>query len=590
MNTWKTIGGGAAIASVLALGTALWWQRANDIPGAPQPQDSAETLGANYERDLSMLRDRPFANYQAAIVHKRASGTITNFVIVTNSITSRIRIRGGDPTLGPPADPYDIAPTGSTEYVVRMTAGTGSWVGFEVGYLNGGRFFYVYDYGATTYIGCWDTNYHESGWVGSGQWTGSGTGDWTMYDEEYQPLAGVYEVGWDFSVYTNAVYTTTWQYVTSSPAIWFTNTVGLYPAATFWFPDAIRAAIEPHHWPDGWDFGGAIRWVLPSNAFMAADAWAGPFDTGTPRAFLDDDPTWWTNWVTRGIGSWQRQQRYSATNVVWTNHVPLGTTNWGWWTSVVWSTTNYLVTSNLTGQVVNNKLFAFERDHDPYTWRTNSYSDMARALALMQWQETAVFYSNSFEVYYRDDSITTNTDLYTGWPGVSYRPAYSNSTREAWFYCGVFWVPSNSTPFNRTNIYVYVDASEWGDEGVYGWPANGPFPEGLRTAYTSPVIRVLGPYSQAAWQDQFSTDLYPALDELPTLSTWQALRDSIPGYSSGSLYDAGPNCRQGPDIYYPWGIRTFVGGNGHNNNPRWHCAYRVVFQCLTNYTPHAPAR
>lgn len=94
-NTYKTIGNtAAAVASLFAVGTLLWWQQSpTPIIDAPRPQDEAEIMTAILERSYAMgrtstefVRAIPEQTYTVATSNGTRLVTNSPAVSLTNTI------------------------------------------------------------------------------------------------------------------------------------------------------------------------------------------------------------------------------------------------------------------------------------------------------------------------------------------------------------------------------------------------------------------------------------------------------------------------------------------------------------------------
>ena len=161
--------------------------------------------------------------------------------------------------------------------------------------------------------------------------------------------------------------------------------------------------------------------------------------------------------------------------------------------------TNF-VTLPTNGQNVGGALlFAFERDNDRNIWRKRTYSDMARALSLMQWKQQTVQsicweYQRTYHVSQYmtwTNYVTTNVLGYTymqvgqgigggvEWgldPGTNWGPIFRID------YSGIVAeiLVTNQTPFRMENIRVFMPTATTNAFGFHTFMGGGfssVFPE-----------------------------------------------------------------------------------------------------------------
>ena len=350
---YKQIGDtGAWIMSLLAVaGGALWFARTPGYP-APHPQDEAEIMTAVVERSMAMGRDgtNMFLTHVPENVSQVIVGSFTNeFDTLANNIKATF-------------------PDSSIQTIIGNE--------YDPGY------FYTPD---SLWGWCKDWCYYYPDGPDVSYWWCDGSPPWVLspFDSYGNPLAGYGQITVTcLSTRIMPIYA----YITNSAAYTLTNTVGMYPSATQHYPDAIRAALAAN---------GTTRWLLQTNATaLAGGAWDGLWDS-FPTNYLDTDATYWTNYVTCATGHYLSVTNYAVTNVVYTNFPP--STNWVWRTNILWR--SQLYTNDTTVDVAAGKLFAFERDRGGLYWSTNAYNDMARALALMQWQQKNIDDQNIYSTW-----------------------------------------------------------------------------------------------------------------------------------------------------------------------------------------------
>jgi len=296
MCDYKTIGNTVAkVVSILAVsGGLLWWQRASTSYPAPHPQDEAVIMHSILERHYAQGRtNTQFTSTYPANVSQIISGNTSNLVVPAGSVLHADY----------PSDSYIVGSSYSGDFY------TDEWD--------------------------WNSAYGYCSYTpsipspGIYYWYADGTSPWTLLPYGDSGVTSGPSIHAETVIYTNAA---VYSYVTNGPEHVDTNTVGVFPNATYQYPAQIRSALS----------SGFGHWVLPPDSYMATGSDPG-FITNFPTRHLDSDPDWWTNLVTR------------STNTV---------------------------------DVNAGKLFAFERDNKALLWSINAYNDMARALSLMQWQES----------------------------------------------------------------------------------------------------------------------------------------------------------------------------------------------------------
>ena len=371
MYDYKSIGNTAAkVVSVLAVaGGLLWWQRGATYYPVPHPQDEAELMAACIERTMAITANTNFCftkTYTATV-----SKTITGTNYLSLQIASSIQSNGMNWAYGPDQVVYSW-PIGKAASLDNV--GDNSYQGM-LGILT------VYYYGANDLSGNVFVLLSSSDY----------SAEWDNYGEYYTPnplpailsdggsgcappLLTASSVSGTKSNFTFALLV--YSYVTNAAAHTDTNTIGMFPNATYQYPTTIRNALSP---------SGGRYWVLPPSFYMTTGNDPG-YLTNFPTTHLDSAPNWWTNYVTAAQGTFLTTINYSLTNAVYTNYPPA--TNWVWQTNILWH--SQLLINPTTADVDGGKLFAFERDQTPLYWSTNAYNDLARPLSLMQWQSSSV--------------------------------------------------------------------------------------------------------------------------------------------------------------------------------------------------------
>ncbi len=445
---YKTIGASAAgVATILAVGTLLWWQR-TPRPDMPRPQDEAETMTAVPERHAAMGRT---TNYLHTIP---ANVSIWTTNKIEMHASSSIQLAPYQIVYGSSTNAY----CGFLETDAITMSSASPAIGYIVSRLNPGSsrpdltlYHYTNQY--------WRTDIMNPLLGGNYFWmsTGSDSLPVTLYPRKYQSPTFYATNAPSMPAATHGVITlamaqtTTNVYHTNAVAAVWTNTVGMFPNATFQFPAGIRSAMS--YCVATNCYGQSIRhdWLLPTNTYFSGETvdllkyvgwpvnrvdrsirqypdepyyyyWYNMEPDGNIPGLDDSDlwrngdilylregaPQWWTNWVTLSTAHRITQTNYWDGIVIsWSNGVAVtnyytpqetgsSVTNPSTYAGHR-SATNYTYTYQTN--CWTNKSFAFERDGDPYTWSTNSYNDLARPLSIMQWQKSGVWWQSPLTNY-----------------------------------------------------------------------------------------------------------------------------------------------------------------------------------------------
>ena len=425
------------------------------------------------------------------------------------------------------------------------------------------------------------------------------------------------------------------QFVTTYATHKDTNTVGFFPNATFEYPAMIRSAIA--------DSSAGVKWLLPPTNYMATGDFDGTFDP-TNLHYLVTDATWWTNWVTLNVQHLTSTTKYAATNVVWTNGVPIGTTNWGWKTNVLYSTTNYAVTvSNYNAWTADGgKRFAFERDRKTLPWSTNAYNDLARPLALMQWQKEPLTWhpasireaqSNFFwaghlqMVWATDDdinwSLRTNCDwTSSGWTNLGYgqslfmltapdgksfgvpvqngfaslgAQAFQMNFGDVWVVAVVganYTTVANATPFTWSQV-KHASVSTCYTQDLSGTFWLKYYPEGSYSVTSQAVDYVFwSPLEASTTKIESLSDIAPG-GSVQIVSP-MIINSSITSALAANAADLYSQIKAIYEVHALGWFNTSFGllttSGPYDSADLDILTHRVQFASLTNYIHHAPAR
>ena len=398
-------------------------------------------------------------------------------------------------------------------------------------------------------------------------------------------------------------------YTTNSPAHTDTNTVGYWPNATYQYPDAIRSAITPT---------ANTFWIVPQTNYTqygdASITW-----TQYPTKYLNSDTNWWTSFVTFPTGTYTTTTNYTLGDGTHVSHI---------------------YTNNTSVNVMAGNLFAFERDKNSLDWYMNAYNDMARALALMQWQLDinnkakaipSIVYTANY--IYNSSGMSLVNDGWSSWfdhegygltfSGYLYNNAtyYTNNPTITMQFQIAFkpCVISNTTPFDLSNMTVLTAPLSWtyadhgpttnGVNAIY-WimPTNYSIGYGglhyvsAATIATMPsgstTSIVMGAIST---NDAASIVAAEASAVLPGI--WSAVNPDhaswVPTSSPYSLSPGTTNILRIDSMYgtnlppIPLPSLTSAYYETYNisrPNANIACAYKVNFQAITNYLNHTPIR
>jgi len=449
--------------------------------------------------------------------------------------------------------------------------------------------------------------------------------------------------GTTFNVYSN---------LTNSAAHTDTNTIGVFPNATFQYPNAIRAAIThlyvsqgaPYSYGYGTKGDSYLYWISTTNDALISSDYSANLDD-YPTNYLSTDINWWTNCIALPLAKFISTTNWAITNIV--------TTSTPWTTNVTWTSQTY--TAYTETNTWTSKLFPFERDRTSLYWSTNSYQDMARALSKMQWQldldRSVAWDCNSWTYTAKKgtDGTWTETSSF-GFDGSGmgvYPASYFNVQGNAGvdvvpgypYNYGGYWIELtvrtrsfrariiNNQPFGWTNVIVWV----WQPapvENPYNrvyfilpWQLSGP-PEitpGVKEYVAANPTNLWPKYTKfftIPYIAPGETKYTPWMGTLFDGSNLASLSNAMHSYISdqwlrmNSGYPSPPpdqiNLTDYPQTYYyldsknqntDWTASQNIGMtnfpfSGNLLPDVWSASasYRLLFQSLTNYTQHGSTR
>lgn len=633
---YKTIGNtAAAVVSLLAVGTALWFNRTPGPIDSPRPQDEAEIMTAILERHYAMGR---------VVWYGASHPEITATIFVTNAPAV---LATGDVSLA--SGYYSLFEQGSGRQVdwkpsrMHPRTAAGIFVYDEVGAND-----FTVEVVGTNFVGRFIGDpgpyYTIAYWYGSGtnlpQWLApdeNGFGAIYLYQAPTGAMAGVR------GVITNATAYTT------------TNTVGRFPNATRVFPFGIRTAfigrnIANHFY--GWTSAKTNRldewytlvgsppsqnmypyqlvaptgasvpggdgdilgpdnrstgWIVPEDAYMDSGdlSWFGSVVHsnvfGAPNQFWYQwdslyDAIYGTNWF--GFANkWQERQQK-----VWTTYISRATATWKTTTNYHASVISTSVVSGVTN-VITNTLWSSTNyvNTAPYnTWiSTGPWSSLGRECATMI-------------LPFERDGIRTNRVDPSAYIGDLEKPI---EPRPSYWSTNVYndmarplsmlqWIRDYRQP--TTNIYWSV---EYRDDTLYSSGSTTGFSVAYPSAGSSYRTRPTPPRKiSRAWG---TTVLYNFVNPIPfTVDNVLFQQTARVNTNCPTAWDAGPTSitsvavgALGSSGWWPIdpdAMRTFVDDFARTNNDAnniitfsmdipYDC-YHVQFSALTNYLNHVPAR
>ena len=555
--TYKTVGtSGAVVATLLAFGASLWYQRTPGPINAPRPQYEAAIMHATLERAYGIGRG---FSYSKTYYGDTNGAWVESWSPLRIYSSEQIAV-----TSGAVVTWYDVL-RDAYSFCAWTSGKEMELNAYIINEVAGGEDYYLTDYGFPAYL----VSSSEEVW------------------QNTPPDMHAYPIGFGGGVGVFNVMQTSQQVYT------IYNTIGFFPNATFKYPADIRGLIPSR------DLGaaGRIDWLVPPNSFFTSGA--TDYTWGAmPTNLLSTEAQWWTNRVT----------------------LPIGGNTW-------------IPDGGDPAQFTGTN-FAFERNQSPYYWSTNTYNDLARPLSAMQWQTDSRPQHRKTSVT-RWFGVTASTGHETGptgfwdtdhagWgsgeftnapdenstsiplrsPGVTagpydgmyfYASRYDHSPDGGWglrayIYCrhtyleatndipfaltnGQFWVSVVTNFGNGTNpVPASLAAFAPGDGGIYNpQPLTWSCPVGGMVT-SSNICRI----TDSEWSDACTAFSNAAMSLITSnnyvgtglvetgLTNW-----TVSGYTYD--YSTIPS------------YRAFTGDV-------WRATYRPVFESLTNYLNHAPAR
>ena len=607
---YKTIGSTtAAVASLLALGTALWWQRTPAPVEIPRPQDEAEIMHATLERLYGMEMPYSFVNTNG-----------TNVVGYSPNATTKYPPKIRD-AVGPNAKPPNEG-GGWGDSVTRR------WIS-PTNFPNE----------SATWDGTWGitSNTPPTSWV----LQNSVTRFWAHIDNIAIPwntfVTGTNKT-W-LSTSNIVTYTTNIISVTTNDGVLFTSTSvisGLYAADIFGEGSGLFRCE--------WTAGTVIN-QNNDGTYTIIDEVPDPFTVSYDdlTVYYDDHVYQWviyggvrfyTGWI--GSGDYPLPLPSSFTPLYGSDTLTADVAD-GVVTNYQYTTRSVLSTNTSEYDAFSaGKTFPFERDGKSLYWSTNAYNDMARALAMMQYQivrngsdvteygiKVQVAFDGTFDTVTSNitETITTNwsyevfnntltTEAFEGGADLgslseytreyTQPPPASNGTWAShWAYTLYISTSqltfSNAIPFGLTNVLFL--GNQYEPSGMTDYESRGwrPDPEYTqeRNWWQNPNSKEIIPYCPpygvvtSAWHFLPPTEVTNLLTSLSDewSSDWPAIRDATEeawgaGGSSRAEYYPG---KLNPPRIPSWRMQALGGGSEANT-------FKVLFQSLTNYPTHSPAR
>lgn len=633
-NFYKTIGSStAAVVSILAIGTALWFQRTPGPINAPQTQDEAEVATAILERHS--LMGRTAAGFFKSVWNGRYQTNVTETVFVGSITFSN---GASSPTnhyfLGNTNTScyFDVPPTGTYTVVMYYTSGT-----FSEGTLRSGGTLYASSAGSGYLVA--DGPECEPSFL---QWysEGLGTEFLPVIDGEYTDPTVWGSYDYSYSLTTNSTTNLVRLYDVD------TNSIGFCPSAPSRYASAIRAAFMGRHisgrfsaWYGNpqinlsewyvsgvgasayappqetanlvyeWDVlsvdNTTVGWIVPENEYMDSGS-VSWFGASIHSNVFSCPPNYWIKWDAmyddvygtsweEFADKWQARQK-----AVWTNYVTKEASSYrtsgtyhveSVYTQIVGSVTNI---STGTVYVVSNTI-AYASVNTYAKSGADMFEGVPECVAMM-----FPFERDTPNIGRVDANRVTG---FSGVPAGKYHPAFwsTNVYRDMgralsmlqWVRdyrqptTNIYWMlkytngalqeASSTTGFSvaspHIETYFYVSSRTnswaWGTTVLYDFTNSTPF--NLDTILFQPTY-----YTNANAGD------YGAGPD--TVS-------AVPTNSSGSAgwWPLDPDeLRTLLDDHAQTATATTTGKYLHADIP-YDC-YHVQFSALTNYLDHAPAR
>jgi len=613
-NIYKSIGNTtAAVVSLLAIGTLCWWQRTPGPINAPRPQDEAEIMTAVLERGYGMGQT---PGYYKQI----ETNTIGFFPNATFEYPADIR-SNMDRVAAQPCNihrydlyRYWLAPSNS--YYTSGGMNTEDIASFYL--LPTDVLYYSYEYISPIFASdpVWWTN-----WVTLSTQTLLTQSNTTITTTNIGSLT------------TNETYTVTGSVVTPGYYAAYNALAGTYTEWT----------------------AGKVFYSATPGSFEIADEGAG--GGGTLSVYNQNISFYWKV----GAG-WGGDEQWRAEYVRIPDDCPLVLPNLylsplldltisfaGYATVTNYQT--YGVPSVVTNTYPYNawtagRTFAFERDSKPYTWSTNAYNDMARALSAMQWQVSSamtkkslnrcgvtisisqssagrVFATNVIWDVGPDHDATAGAffSMSQGTDIINFPFEYRTNQVLTWYSSSMALVITNDTPFTWSDGVSFL-SWDWSLVRPLFTNNYGPYPNNAITMLTQtnhalvynaggltnryPVILIDSGWSIPPRQQRELKIGYTSNEVESIIGTLGdiALREfnvlMAPGHPPiGDINDD-------PTYFYPtsetnaiagipvYGVRDLDPGTlqplTHIDPDQPMLYYHVQFNALTNYRDHAPAR
>jgi hypothetical protein len=412
---------------LLAVGTLCWWQRTAGPLNAPRPQDEAELMTACLERHYAMGR------------------TTTNFTITRAENVSTVA---------------DSNAPGGFRYVTNAAAFT---LTNTIGFFPNATFQYPQSIrdALADGVGAYGTANARKWLLPSNTYWQAGTRDWTWTGGMLSSLLTT-ETNWWTNLVTLSTKTelsTIYSNIVDSNVVTGVST-GYVVTSTL--EDSDHYYVKDRYdaidvmWPKGTVFppaggGGTLRFIIPahdsydsmtvSELSVPTHRWAGSSADG-----------WFGRSATVPIGTMPVTLTpvtgYGSGNI---------TLLYGVFTNYATTRQSILVTTQTAFNAWPTKSFAFERDAKPYTWSTNAYNDMARALSMMQWQGNEAQYTATrrqatISIFSAYEVDVNNTDVESQPPGCTFPSgwvlAYSTETN----YCNAYKARIMSISTNTTSL------------------------------------------------------------------------------------------------------------------------------------------
>jgi hypothetical protein len=598
-NPYKTIGNtAAAVVSVLAIGTALWFNRPVTPINAPRPQDEAEIMTACLERHYAMLRTQE----QFTITRAEYVSTVSDtnapdgFRYVTNSPAS-VQTN----TIG-------FFPNATFNYSDSIRRAIDPCV---TGWYWTERFGqpFVIDnevalYWGTNRIGYYDCEDNARRMVnneGYCHWvvptnTYVTTGAWNPIDATASNYLDTDPTWWTNWVtlattsmvvtlsYSNEVTTNiasiTTNYVATSPDI-YAGYYGIYSTSfgdylTYWLIGELLPSLSG---PTPSFYAGDLFFQQAATNWVASSYYIGRWESATTNLpetlylVADYGPPWDLT-TSLGIDYGGMTTNYQI--IVHTNY-----------------TTNLVIYNPWT----DGKKFAFERNGTPYWWSTNSYNDLARPLSLMQWQRRvanadyrAGFKHGGYDLV---DGVLGGTvhdaylQYYPVWPISAYMETfdmfYDIRYMVNFLFSSVQYSVLNDTPFTWTDCawhpYDPVDTNAF----TSGWTGNTSVCNYDQGTFT------LEP-GQAKTSNWVTSDLFTGIT-----TDWNDVdREANRIVVEWCEFVIARDGVTAPGLP---GYQMWTNATDNLMVPKFNIKstapsviYRVQFSALTNYMDHAPAR